>query len=89
MAKKKRIVYMDGYEHLGHNRTEAIIVYLNESERAALDDIMAVLEVSNISAFVRNQIFCAYKYMTPEQLQKLAEVAAFRVEEQKISEQFK
>ena len=89
MAKKRRIVYVDGYEHLGHNRTEAIIIYLNESERAALDDIMAVLEVSNISAFVRNQIFSAYKYMTPEQLQKLAEVAEWRAEEYKLSQQFK
>ena len=86
MAKKRRIVYVDGYEHLGHNRTEAIIIYLNESERAALDDIMAVLEVSNISAFVRNQIFSAYKYMTPEQLQKLAEVAEWRTEDARLHE---
>ena len=89
MAKKLRIVYEDGYDHLSHNRTEFIIVRVNAAEKAAIDDMTAALGVKNQSEFIRNQIFGAYKSMTPEQLRKMAEVAAFRTEEHKISEQFK
>ena len=89
MAKKLRIVYEDGYDHLSHRREIKVTFFVNESEKAALDDMMAALEVKNQSEFIRNQIFGAYKTMTPEQLRKMAEVAAFRTEEQKISEQFK
>ena len=89
MAKKARIIYEDGYDHLSHNRSEFIIVRVNAAEKAALDDMMAALEVKNQSEFIRNQLFNAYKTMTPEQLRKMAEVAAYRTEEHKISEQFK
>ena len=86
MAKKIRIVYEDGYDHLSHTRSEFIIIRVNAAEKAALDDMMAALEVKNQSEFIRNQIFNAYKSMTPEQLRKMAEVAAFRTEEARLHE---
>ena len=89
MPKHRTTIYADGYNHYSHKREIKVTFFLNESEKAAFDDMMAALEVKNQSEFIRNQIFGAYKKMTPEQLRKMAEVAAFRVEEQKISEQFK
>ncbi len=88
MPRHRTTIYADGYNHLSHKREIKVTFFVNESEKAALDDMMAALEVKNQSEFIRNQIFAAYKSMTPEQLRKMAEVAAFRTEEQKISEQF-
>ncbi len=62
---------------------------MNEAEKAALDDLMAAMEEKNMSDFIRRQVFRAYETLTPEQSKKMAEVAAFRTEEKKISEQFK
>lgn len=86
MAKKLRIVYEDGYDHLSHTRSEFIIVRVNAAEKAAIDDMTAALGVKNQSEFIRNQIFGAYKSMTPEQLRKMAEVAAFRTEDARLQE---
>ena len=86
MPKNRRVIYADGYEHLSHRRDIAVTFYLNESEKAAMDDMLAALEVKNQSEFIRNQIFNAYKSMTPEQLRKMAEVAAFRAEDARLHE---
>ena len=86
MPKNRRVIYADGYEHLSHRRDIAVTFYLNESEKAAMDDMLAALEVKNQSEFIRNQIFAAYKSMTPEQLRKMAEVAAFRTEDARLHE---
>ena len=86
MPKNRRVIYADGYEHLSHRRDIAVTFYLNESEKAAMDDMLAALEVKNQSEFIRNQIFGAYKSMTLEQLRKMAEVAAFRAEDARLHE---
>ena len=55
--------------------------FVNEAEKAFLDDLFAVLEVQNKSAFIRNQTFHAYQSLTDEQRQKMAEVARWRATE--------
>ena len=83
-SKKKNIVYADGYDHLSHKRNVQVIFYMNESERAAFDDMLGALGVKNQSDFIRKQVFKAYNEMTPEQLRKMAEVAEWRIEDAKI-----
>ena len=86
MTKRRKIIYADGYDHLSHKRDVKVTFFVNESEKAAMDDMLAALEVKNQSEFIRNQIFNAYKSMTPEQLRKMAEVAAFRTEDARLHE---
>ena len=86
--KKKKIIYADGYDHLSHRRYVTVIFRLNEAEKAAFDDMLMVLGVTNQSEFIRNQVFAAYKTMTPEQLRQMAEIAEWRVEDAKLSEKF-
>ena len=79
--KKRKIVYRDGYDHYSHRRTILITFFVNESEKAALDDLMAAMEEKNMSDFIRRQVFRAYETLTPEQSKKMAEVAEWRKEE--------
>ena len=74
----KRIRYIDGYEHYGHRRDIQVIVRLNEAERAALDDLMAVLGQTNISRYIRSQIFLSYHTLTRQQKRQLREVRQWR-----------
>ena len=55
--------------------------YVNEAEKAALDDLMAVLGVKNQSAFIRGRVFGAYNELTAEQKAKLAEAREWRAKE--------
>ena len=86
MPRHRTTIYADGYDHLSHKREVKVTFFVNESEKAAMDDMLAALEVKNQSEFIRNQIFNAYKSMTPEQLRKMAEVAAFRAEDARLHE---
>ena len=79
--KHKKVIYADGYEHLSHRRDIKVTFFVNESEKAAMDDMLMVLGVTNLSEFIRNQVFAAYKTMTPEQLRQMAEIAEFRSED--------
>ena len=85
-SKKKKIIYADGYNHLSHRRNILVNFYVNESEKAAMDDLMGALGVTNQSEFIRKQVFKAYNEMTPEQLQKMKEVAEWRVEDARLGE---
>ena len=85
--KKRKIVYRDGYEHYGHRRTIQITFFVNEAEKAALDDLMAAMEEKNMSDFIRRQVFRAYDTLTPEQRKKMDEVAAWREKEAARKEQ--
>ena len=80
--KKRKIVYRDGYDHYGHRRTIQLTFFVNEAEKAALDDLMAAMEEKNMSDFIRRQVFRAYEMLTPEQSKKMAEVAEWRKEEE-------
>ena len=84
--KKRKIVYRDGYEHYGHRRTIQITFFVNEAEKAALDDLMAAMEEKNMSDFIRRQVFRAYDTLTPEQRKKMDEVAKFRAEDARLHE---
>lgn len=81
----KRIRYIDGYEHYGHRRDIQVIVRLNEAERAALDDLMAVLGVRNMAAFIRGQMFRAYGGLTREQKRQLREVREWRAHDASLN----
>ena len=78
--KLQNIVYIDGYNHYNRHRIIPIQFFVNEAEKAALDDLIAVLEVTNISAFIRSQIFKAYNELSPEQRQQLKDVAKWRAD---------
>ena len=75
---RKKIQYISGYEHYGKRRDIQVIFRLNEAERAALDDLMAVLGARSISGFVRGQLFGAYNGLTKRQKQQLEEVRRWR-----------
>ena len=83
MKKGKRIIYVEGYDHYSHRRRVKITFMLNESENECLRDLMSVLHVSNMSAFIRSQIFRAYRDLTPEQKQQLTDVATWRASERR------
>ena len=80
-SKKHKIVYCSGYDHYSHRRTIQITFFVNEAEKNALDDLMAVLEEKNMSEFIRGQLFRAYEGLTAEQKERLAEVAEWREKE--------
>ena len=73
-----RTVYIPGYNHYSHRRNLQIHLYINQADLYALQDLMEVLEVRNKSRFLRAQIFSAYRDLSPEQKQQLADVAAWR-----------
>lgn len=79
----KKITYLQGYDHYSHLRDIKITFMLNEAERAALDDLMAVLGEKNISAYIRTQLFKPYYSLTEQQKQQLRDVRAFRENENK------
>ena len=79
--KKKKVVYREGYDHYDTKKTIAITFYVNEAEKVALDDLMAVMEVKNQSAFIRGRVLSAYNDLTAEQKAKLEEVAEWRAKE--------
>jgi len=77
----KRTIYINGYNHYSHRRNITMRFLVNEAEKRCLDDLMAVMGVRNMSAFIRAQIFRAYRDLTPEQKQQLADVAQWRASE--------
>ena len=79
--QKKKVEYIDGYDHYDKRRTTIVIFRINEAEKAFLDDLISVLNVRSISSFLRRQAFKAYRELTPEQKRQMAEVAAWRLEE--------
>ena len=84
--KQQKIIYVEGYDHYDKHRTIPIQFFVNEAEKAFLDDLFTVLQVQNKSAFIRNQTFHAYQSLTDEQRQKMADVARWRAEnDQKLS----
>ena len=70
--------YIDGYEHYGHRRDIQVVVRLNAAERAALDDLLAVVGARSMSSFIRRQLFGAYEGLTREQKRQLREVREWR-----------
>ena len=78
--KLKNVVYVNGYNHYSRHREIPIHFTVNEAEKAALDDLIAVLGVTNLSAFIRGQVFKAYDELSPEQRQQLQEVAKWRAD---------
>ena len=78
MKKGKKIIYVQGYNHYNHKRKVKITFMLNQCEHECLSDLMSVLGVGNMSAFIRGQIFRAYSDLTAEQKRMMAEVAAWR-----------
>ena len=78
--KLQNVEYISGYDHYDRHRDILINFKLNEAEKAALDDLLAALEVHNLSDFIRAQIFSAYNDLTPDQTAQLAEVRQWRRE---------
>ena len=78
--KLANVVYEEGYNHYDRHRDIQIIFKINAAEKAALEDLMAASGVTNVSDFIRHQIFKAHKDMTPEQKEQLAEVRQWRKE---------
>ena len=78
--KLANVVYEEGYNHYDRHRNIPVVFMLNEAEKAAFDDMLAASGVTNISDFIRGQIFKAHKEMTPEQKEQLAEVRQWRKE---------
>ena len=78
--QKRKVVYADGYDHYDKHRTVQVIFLVNEAERAALDDLMAVLGVKNMSDFIRGQVFRAFNDLNAEQKTQLKEVRQWRKE---------
>ena len=76
----KRITYVNGYDHYSHKRNILMRFLLNEAEYQFLFDLMSVLHVRNMSAFIRAQLFHAYQNLSPEQKRQMAEVAEWRAE---------
>ena len=75
------VVYMDGYNHYKRHRDIPIHFTVNEAEKAALDDLTAVLGVKNLSDFIRRQVFGAFRNLTDSQKAQMAEVARWRATE--------
>ena len=73
-----KTVYIPGYNHYSHRRNIQLHLYINQAELYAFEDLMAVLGVRNKSRFLRSQLFSAYRDLSPEQKQQLADVAAWR-----------
>ena len=73
--------YIPGYDHYSHRRNKRIVCVLNECERAALDDLMAVLGYSSVSAYIRAQLFRPYNTLTRHQKRQLRDVQSFRSQE--------
>ena len=82
--QKRKVEYIDGYNHYGKKKTIHLTFFMSEAEKAALDDLMAVLKVKNLSAFVRGQAFKAYQSLTPEQKEQMREVAEWRAAEDDV-----
>ena len=78
--KLQNVEYISGYDHYDRHRDILINFKLNEAEKAALDDLLAALEVHNLSDFIRAQIFRAFNDLTDEQKKQLAEVRQWRRE---------
>ena len=79
--KKKKVEYLQGYDHYDKKKTIPVTFFLSEAERSALEDLTAVLGVRNLSAFVRGQVFKAYERLTEEQKKQMREVAEWRATE--------
>lgn len=79
MKKHNKIVYIDGYDQYDRARNIQIHFVLNEAEYNALQDLMAVLGENHLSKYIRAQIFKPAQFLTPEQKEKLKEVAAWRM----------
>ena len=73
--------YAEGYDHYDKHRTIPVQFFVNEAEKAFLDDLFAVLQVRNMSAFIRKQVFHAYQTLTDEQKEQMREVAHWRASE--------
>ena len=80
-GKYKKVEYLEGYDQYKTKKDIAITFYVNEAEKAALDDLMAVLGVKNQSAFIRGRVFGAYNELTAEQKARLAEAREWRAKE--------
>jgi len=76
---RKRITYVDGYEHYDKRLRSYVSAYLNEPEREYFRDAMAAMGKRNQSAFIRECIFshiaCS---LTAEEKRRLQEVADWR-----------
>ena len=79
-----RTVYIPGYNHYSHRRNIQVHFFLNQSELYALQDLMSVLHVRNMSKFLRTQLFRAYRDLSLEQKQQLADVAAWRLSDDRF-----
>jgi len=76
---KKRITYLDGYDHYNKRRKRSIIVRLNEPEREYFRDAMAAMGKRNQSAFIRECIFGHIaRSLTAAEKKRLTEVADWR-----------
>ena len=82
----KRTTYIDGYDHYSHRRNILMRFLLNEAEYQFLFDLMSVLHITNMSAFIRAQLFRAYRDLTPEQRQQLTQVALWRSNERRCEQ---
>ena len=80
MAKKT--VFEDGYNHYSHKHKVKITFMLSEAHRAALDDLMMVLGETNLSEYIRTQIFRPYYSLNKKQKQQLEELKKLRIDEQ-------
>lgn len=78
--KLANVVYEDGYNHYDRHRNIPVVFMLNAAEKAALDDMLAASGVTNVSDFIRGQVFKAHKELTAEQKEQLKEVAKWRAE---------
>ena len=79
--QKKKVDYVEGYDHYDKKKTIAVTFFMSEAEKSAMDDMMAAAGIRNQSEFIRKQIFKAYKDLTPEQLEQMAEVAKWRADD--------
>ena len=79
--QKRKVEYAEGYGHYDKHRKIAVVFFISEVERKALDDLLAVIGAKNQSEFIRGQVFKAYGDLTAEQKRQMAEVAAWRAED--------
>ena len=80
-CRKSKVEYIDGYNHYGKRRNTFVIFRLNEAEKAFLDDLISVMHIKNISAFMRGQAFKAYHELSAEQKAQMGDVAVWRLTE--------
>ena len=80
--QKRKVEYVDGYDQYDKYRTIPVTFFLNEAEKCFLDDLMAVMSVRNMSAFIRSQVFHAYQTLTDEQKEQMREIAQWRASEE-------